>query len=62
MELSVSTTESVSTVLSTRVIDFIEKEVTHKLRVNGITADLHEDILSEVESKLEQHGVKIDYY
>ena len=42
--------------------DFIEREVLHNLRVSGINTDLHTDILSEVENRLERHGVKIDYY
>ncbi|MHA2027204.1 MAG: hypothetical protein ACW98U_14985 [Candidatus Thorarchaeota archaeon] len=42
--------------------DFIEREVIDSLRARGISADLHEDILIEVENKLELHGVKIGYY
>ncbi|MFX1559090.1 MAG: hypothetical protein ACFFBL_00745 [Promethearchaeota archaeon] len=42
--------------------DFIEKEVKHNLRSQGISSDMHEDILKEVENRLEQHGAKIDYY
>lgn len=42
--------------------DFIEKETIHNLKVNGITDDLHEDILKEVENKLEYFGIRIDYY
>ncbi|MFW9887707.1 MAG: hypothetical protein ACFFER_05955 [Candidatus Thorarchaeota archaeon] len=43
--------------------NFIEKEVKHYLRNQGISADmLYEDILNAVENRLEQHGVKIDYY
>jgi hypothetical protein len=42
--------------------DLIEKEVRHNLQVQGIVADMYEDILGEVENKLEHHGVKIDYF
>ena len=42
--------------------DFIEREVIHNLRAHGIAADMHENVLKEVESKLEHHGVRIDYY
>ncbi|MGD9394904.1 MAG: hypothetical protein PVJ05_00565 [Candidatus Thorarchaeota archaeon] len=42
--------------------DFIEREVKHNLRSQGISSDMNEDILKEVENRLEQHGVRIDYY
>lgn len=42
--------------------DFIKREVLHNLRVRGIETDLHDDILKEIENRLEHHGVKIDYY
>ena len=42
--------------------DFIEREVCRNLRVHGIGTDMHDDILKEVETRLEGHGVKIDYY
>ena len=42
--------------------NFIEREVKQNLRNNGISTDLYGDILKKVEGKLEQHGVKIDYY
>jgi len=42
--------------------DFIEKEVKHNLRTQGVSTDMYEDILKEVENKLKHYGVKIDYY
>jgi hypothetical protein len=42
--------------------NFIEREVKHNLRIHGISTDMDEDILSEVENKLGKYGVKIDYY
>ncbi|MGY5855118.1 MAG: hypothetical protein RTS72_00870 [Candidatus Thorarchaeota archaeon] len=42
--------------------EFIEKEVKHNLRSHGIVDDMYDDILKQVESKLEHHNVKIDYY
>ena len=42
--------------------DFVEKEVKQNLRIHEIATDLDEDILKEVENKLERHGAKIDYY
>lgn len=42
--------------------EFIEREVKQNLRTRGINADLHEEILEEVENKLAHQGVKIDYY
>jgi hypothetical protein len=42
--------------------NFIEKEIRHHLRKQGISADLYEDILNAVENRLEQHGVTIEYH
>jgi hypothetical protein len=42
--------------------DFIKREVIHNLRVRGIETEMHDDILKEVENRLEYHGVMIDYY
>lgn len=42
--------------------DFIEKEVKHNLGNQGILTEMYEDILQEIESKLDQYGVRIDYY
>jgi hypothetical protein len=42
--------------------DFIEREVVHNLKVQGISTDLHEVILREVENKLEHYNVNIEYY
>lgn len=42
--------------------NYIEKEVKNNLRNNGIATDLYDDILKEVESRLEIYGTKIDYY
>jgi hypothetical protein len=42
--------------------DLIEREVIHNLRSHGISVDMYDDILKQVESKLEHDKVKIDYY
>ncbi|MFW9912679.1 MAG: hypothetical protein ACFFEU_09415 [Candidatus Thorarchaeota archaeon] len=42
--------------------NFIEKEIRHRLREQGISTEMDEDILNAVENRFEQNGVKIDYY
>ena len=42
--------------------DFIEREVFRNLRIRGIATDIHDDILKEIENRLQDHRVKIDYY
>ncbi|MFW9845963.1 MAG: hypothetical protein ACFFD6_04395 [Candidatus Thorarchaeota archaeon] len=61
-EVSVLSLSSENTKEQSIAYNFLEREIKHSLRSQGIAADLDEDILKEVESTLEQHGVRIDYY
>ena len=61
-EVSVLSLSSEVVKVQSIAYDFIEREVKQNLRNHGISADMYEDILKEVEYKLERLGVKIDYY